>query len=185
MPNLLTFLDLIDINRIAFVHGANFRRGVANDTEPRLCFAQKHSLRGELALFYRRNRGGEGGEKLSWLETRPTHAVRRSRAMSLLPEAAPKSLPWTACTQTFWISRLRRTQPPVGATAPGSSTGSLFLDGRGLCDPETRRTTRSAKGVRPPTRMCPLRGPRAGSTPVTSTEMAQWRVISPSRARAL
>jgi len=60
MPNLLTFLDLIDINRIAFVHGANFRRGVANDTEPRLCFAQKHSLRGELALFYRRNRGGEG-----------------------------------------------------------------------------------------------------------------------------
>ena len=36
-----------------------------------------------------------------------------------------------------------------GATGQGSP-GSLSFGGRGLCDPETRRTTRSAKGVRPP-----------------------------------
>lgn len=45
-------------------------------------------------------------------------------------KAAPKSPSWTACTQRSWTSRLQRTQPPVGATAPGSSTGDLFFDGR-------------------------------------------------------
>ena len=39
--------------------------GVANDTKPRSCFAQKYDLRGELALFYRRNSRRGGGEKLS------------------------------------------------------------------------------------------------------------------------
>ena len=34
--------------------------GVANDTKPRSCFAQKHGLKGKSALFYCRNRGGKG-----------------------------------------------------------------------------------------------------------------------------
>ena len=36
--------------------------GVANDTKPRSCFAQKHGLKGKSALFYCRNLRRRGGE---------------------------------------------------------------------------------------------------------------------------
>ena len=85
------------------------------------------------------------------------------------------------------------------------------LDGRGLCDPETRRTTRSATGrpsapgkVPQPVIRKRIKGhialngrapaasttmsaqwEVAGSSPAVSTEMTQRRVISPHRVREI
>lgn len=77
----------------AFVDKLTSRLGVANDTKPRSCFAQKHGLKGEVSSFLSPILRRRGGETLCLGQTRNTRPPSKRPAPARPTSASSKSWP--------------------------------------------------------------------------------------------